>query len=996
MDVSSPMRKLKKAPLTNLPTPFTSFVGRQRQIVEVKQLLTTTRLLTLTGAAGCGKTRLAIQVAAELLDAYAHGVWWVELGSVADPKLVSQATALAFGIREQSKQALIEMLCGSIQDKHLLLVLDNCEHVLEACVELVRVLHSACSNLKILATSRQALALPYQVAWLVPSLSVPDVRHLPPSEEVKRYESVRLFVERVASFQPNFKLTDQDAFAVAEICHRLDGIPLAIELAAARVKLLTVAQIAKRLDNVFQLLTKGTATTLPRHRTLQAAIDWSYGLLSEEERALFRRLSVFAGGFTLDAAEAVYTENVLDLLTDLVEKSLVVVTKQGENKEARYHLLETLRQYGRQKLQKAGELQAVLNRHLDFFLHLAEEAEPRLVSAEQKVWLERLDLEYDNLRAALTWCKTDQGNTEACLRMAGALWRYWHMRGLLSEGREHLENMLNQVHEGVLEQSAVRAKALNAVGVLASYQGDHVPARSLLEQGLAIFRTLDDRPGIASSLNMLGNAALSQGDYAAARSNYEESLEIRRALGDKWGVARLLSNLGLIARFTSDLARAQALEQEALKLFQELEENNGVAYVLNVLGDVAHDQGDLEAAQSFQEQSAVIYRELGNKWGLAYTLVSLGDVAMSRSDLPRAQSLYRESLETFREEGDKWGIAYAFESLAAIASLQGRPDRSARLFGAAEALRESILLPMPPNYRSEYERNVATLKAQLDETTFTKAWSDGRAMSLEQAIGLASIDPTTMDEQRVNLRIHALGPARVYRGEILVSPSDWTYTKARELLFYLLSHKAKTKEQIGVDLWPEASPSQLRSNFKVTLHHLRVALGRPDWIVFENDSYTFNHSLDYWYDVQAFTSNLTQARQLQVKSLRQAIYLLEEAVKLYRGDFLEDVTVGDWYLETREELRRICLETLLTLGQLLFAESRYDSATDVYLKAIARDNYSEEAHRGLMRCYARQGERAKALRHYQTLVEMLDKELGSLPAEETVELFDRLRRGEEV
>lgn len=625
--------------------PLTSFVGRRREMIEIKKLLDATRLLTLTGTGGCGKTRLALQLVMELTKVFKQEVCWIELATLADSALIVQAVVSALHVREQPHCSLLDTLADALRHKSLLLVLDNCEHVVSACARLAETLLSACPNLRILATSQEALRIGGEIAWRVPPLHLPEIDHLPSLETLIQYEAVELFIERTTTVLPSFRLTQENAPAVVQVCQRLDGIPLAIELAATRTKMLSVEQIATRLDDSCHLLTIGSRTALPRQQTLRATIDWSYGLLSEQERTLFRRLAVFAGSFTLEAAEKVCVDEqikkdeILDLLSHLVDKSLVLVEER--HSEVRYRVLETLRQYGQDQLQSWKETTVLYQRY----------------------------------------------------------------------------------------------------------------------------------------------------------SNYEQAST---------------------------------------------------------------------------------------------------NVAVKRT--------------TQSDEGTCPSV----------------------IKGAVQS----------------------------------------------------------------ELCLFALGPARVYRGKQALAPTDWTYAKARELLFYLLNHDARTKEQIGLALWPDASSTQLRNSFHATLHHLRRALGRSEWILFEHDRYSFNRQLPYWFDVEAFDSHMVQARQLQTQAPTQAIYHLEKATKLYQGNFLEDLFAGDWYQRRQAILQTMYTNALLTLGQLFFAGKQYVQAAETYRQLITHDNYVEVAHRELMRCYAYQGERGQALRHYQSLTAFMRDELGALPAPETTALFEGLRKGD--
>jgi predicted ATPase/class 3 adenylate cyclase len=723
----------------NLPVQLTSFIGRERELTEVKRLLTTTRLLTLTGSGGCGKTRLTLQVAADLLEEHPDGVWLVELAALADPALVTQTAAAALGVREEAGRPLIETLVDYLKPKALLLVLDNCEHLLSACAQLAEHLLRACPQLRMLATSREGLGIAGELTYRVPSLSLPEPRQLPPVERLMEYEAVRLFAERAVFTEPCFAMREQNAPAVARVCQRLDGIPLAIELAAARLKALPVEQIAVRLDDRFRLLTGGSRTALPRQQTLRAAIDWSYDLLSEPERALLRRLSVFAGGWRLEASEAICAGEgiedweVLDLLAALVEKSLVQYEEAGN--EARYRLLETIRQYGAEKLTAAGEEAGLRERHRDWYLALAEQAKPELHGPRQGEWLARLEEEHDNLRVALAAC-IQRGEAEAGLRLGGALWWFWMVRGYLGEGRERLAGAL--ALPGSEGRTAARGRALNGAGALAHHQGDFEGARALYEESLAIFRQLGYQLGISELLNNLGILARYQGDYEGARVLYEESLAIKRQLGHQQGIAASLGNLGIVAFEQGDYEPARAFCEESLAIFRQLGHRQGISQSLNILATVARYQGDYEGAGALYEESLAISRQLGHQWGIAHSLDGLGHVTSDQGDYAAARALYEESLAIFRQLGDQRGIALALDGLAALAAAhQGQPERAARLSGAAEALREAVGAPLSPHERAEYHRHVAATRAALGEEAFAAAWEAGRALSLEQAVAYA-------------------------------------------------------------------------------------------------------------------------------------------------------------------------------------------------------------------------------------------------------------------
>lgn len=658
--------------------PPARFIGRKREIDEIKGLLTTSRLLTLTGPGGCGKTSLAFQIVRSLYWEYKQNLCWVDVESLANPALLPQAILKALGKQEPLQGSPVNTLIGFLRSRQLLLVWDTCEHVVAAGADLAELLLHTCPRVQILTTSREVLRIAEETVYLVPPLRIPDVHHLSSLEELKQYEAVQLFVEQATAVLPSFVLTEENMQAVAQICSRLEGIPLAIEMAAARVKVLSIAQIAARLDYSCHLLTIGSRTALPRHQTLQAMIDWSYDLLSEQERTMFRCMSVLSGSFTLDgveticADESINEKEVLNLLSFLVDKSLVIVEEY--NGEKQYRILETMRQYGLEKLQEHGEWERVHKRSRD-----------------------------------------------------------WYMD------------------------------------------------------------------------------------------------EMKRA------------------------------EQEK-----------------------------------------------GKK--LSVTCFEDSEGARDKSLCKREKTLVQP---------------------------------------------EKKLHPFPV-----VKRILTTINEQLD------------------------------------LHIFALGPERVYRKQYALKQSDWTYAKAKELLFYLLCHSSRTKGQIGLALWPDASPSQLRNNFHATLYHLRRALGRSEWITFEHEHYAFNRQLAYWFDIEAFETQLAQVRKIQTQDPTRSIHILEKTLQLYRGDFLEEMLDSEWSLLHQKKLHQMFLDALSTLGQLLFDEKHYGRAATIYQQLISHDNYLESAHRDLMRCYAYQNERSQALRHYQNLAAMLARDLGSSPATETTALFERLRQPE--
>ena len=781
--VFPPLRSLE-AFAHNLPLQLTSFIGRDREMADAQRLLGTARLLTLTGPGGTGKTRLSLQVAADLIDSFPDGVWLVELAALTDPALVAAAVAAAVGVREDPGVPLLTTLTRSLRGKNLLLLLDNCEHLIGACAELAETLLRACPTVRILASSREALGIAGETTLRVPSLALPQrgtgaLPAQPPGGSLLRYEAVRLFVERAQAVQAAFLLTPANAPAVLQICRRLDGIPLALELAAARVRLLPVEGIAARLDDRFRLLTGGSRTALPRQQTLRALIDWSYDLLGAEERILLHRLTVFAGGWTLEAAEAVCAGDgldayaVLDGLQQLVNKSLVLVEEQGD--QARYHYQETIRQYARERLLEAGEIAAVRSRHRDWYVQVAETTAPQLRSAGQAAVLRRLRAEYDNLRVALEWCAGDPLGVGAGLRLAGALWRFWLLHGRWSEGRAWLETML-----AALDAPAYPAAHAQALFGLGSLTTDSPTARSYLEESVALWRTLNnpvalaaalealaeetriqgllpaayrlaaealalaratgDRSASASALFQLGRTALAQGRLPEARAQLEESLGHTRSLGDERGVALSLYHLGRITLAEGDYAAARALFEESLTLNIEMGDSDTAAWLLNSLGEVARYTDDYPQAAVFYDQALVLHEQLGNGYGITTARYNLGCVAAHAGEWATATRLFRAALRLAGETGRRVAVAWCLIGLGSVAGGAGRPVRAAQLFAAATTLLTAIGTTLDPADQAPYERSRQAAEAALPPAVWAAAWTAGATLPLDAAIALAQSD----------------------------------------------------------------------------------------------------------------------------------------------------------------------------------------------------------------------------------------------------------------
>jgi predicted ATPase/DNA-binding SARP family transcriptional activator len=761
----------------NLPAQTTTFVGREREVVAISAQLQKAecRLVTLTGTAGTGKTRLALQIA-ERLHGFADGVFFVPLAALTKPSMVPDAVAAALGVAESTGHTLRDALLSHLCNKHLLLVLDNFEHLLvprpepRSAAGWVADLLARCPYVKVLATSRSPLNLRGEHEHVVPPLSVPG-RDMPARpDELAQYEAVALFVERATEVSPHFALTRESAHAVAEVCRSLEGLPLALELAAARVKVLSPEAILSRLDRRLKLLVGGKSDLPDRQRTLEAAIDWSYNLLDMSEQALFRVLGVFSGGCTLEAAEATAagagaSEQFLDCMSSLVNKSLLSRVDAGTpGSPPRFVMLETLRDYALEKARKQSEDRALRRRHALYFMGLAEEAEPHLAGPKQIEWLNRLEADNDNFRAALQWAQeVSAGKGEAsleaseiALRLAGALWRFWLFRGHVAKGREHVARVVDgHIHES--EQTnedserslqASLAKALFGAGGLAFQQDDYPAARSYNEQCLLIRRKLGDREGIIQSLQTLGYSAQMECNYELARSLYAQTLSMAQELdSNAEAIAYSLLHLGEIAQIGADYALARSLFEQSRAVAQGAGDTWAQAHALSKLGSVVQSERDYASARPLYERALLLAREVGHRGGIAETLGYMGSLAVAENDFARARSLYRESLAIRRDIGDRTGLAACLTGYGALATAEAlamppvRQEQQARiaaqLLGAEQMLIEIIGTPCLCLEYLVYEQGAEIARRLLGETVFAKAHAEGRAMSLEDALALA-------------------------------------------------------------------------------------------------------------------------------------------------------------------------------------------------------------------------------------------------------------------
>jgi predicted ATPase/DNA-binding SARP family transcriptional activator len=1014
-----------------LPVRLTPLVGRDAELDEVTRAMAGSRLLTLTGPGGTGKTRLALAAAATL--AAGRDVAWVELAPVDDPAIVGSAIGGRLGVPEMpgvgQPGAIAAHVATAFADRHVLVVLDNCEHLAAAVAEVAEYLLAECPVLSLLATSRESLGVEGEQSWPVPPLHDAD--------------AIRLFEDRARLVVPSFAVTGENRGAVAEVCAKLDGLPLAIELAAARMRVLSVRQLAERLDDVLGVLTGGARSAPARHQALRATLDWSHDLLAADERAAFRRLAVFSGGFSLAAAERVAgfgdiaAGQVLDLLTRLVDKSLLRVDRE------RYQLLVTIHEYAREQLTGAAETDQACRAHLAYFTKFAEAAGARVDEAtptELEGELDQLDLERANLRAALDFAR-QSGDAIAALKIVGQLGRYAHLRGHYQEIRQWMDAA---VTAGATAPPGLRACALLGSGRLAYLQCDYEPAVRRLDAALLLYRSLGDTPGIASCLRALAGVAREQGRYARSVQLYSEALELAKACADVRVEAGTRSSLGFVYWLQGDFALATTECTAALAMSRALGDIEGTASTLINLGVVARYQGDSAAADSLLRESLAISESMGYLEGIAWCQEQLGLVALARAtqqptvDPAPAVQLLRRSFETHRELRDRWRMSSVLDDLATV-TLAAAPDsapaarQAVALLGAAQALRETIGTVIAPCERPQHDEAMNKARAVLGEDDFEHAWQ--RGLTTDPATLLAEPGATAAQASAVTpppeaepgpalgapsapgspaapaqrsrkptarvpaqpgpegrpagtLRVRALGTATVELGGVALTAADWGYAKPRELLFLLVTSPPLTREQVGVALWPDLSRKQLGNALHTALRELRRALGDPEWVFYSGGRYTFNRDRAHDCDVDTFEAALAAASR--ARPAEAALPDLQRAIAVYGGDFLAGMTAGEWAQSRRDELRRRFESALLASGRLQAGAGRYQAAVTAFRRAIEHEPLNESAHRDLMTCWKRLGETARAVRHYTELVELLRDQVGVPPAPETTELYQRL------
>ena len=920
------------------------------------------RLVTLTGAPGIGKTRLAVEAARAVADRFRDGAAFVDLSTVADAALVTPAIAQDLGIRDVPAIDLLDTLCAVLIEQHLLLVLDNFEQVVGASRDVAGLLDH-CARLTVLVTSRTPLHVRGEHEFPVPPLALPVERKEQP-EGLIAVPAVALFVERAQAVRPDFALSQQNAGAVADLCVRLDGLPLAIELAAARVKLLTPSTILQRLRSNLDLLVRRAPDVPLRHQTLREAIRWSHDLLEPVEQETFRRLAVFHGGATLDAVETVVRGNagaersVLDVLASLVDNSLLLHDPQPDG-ESRFRMLDTIREFAGEQLAGSGEREDVRTRHAQYYGRLAETAEPALTGPDQATWLERLEREHDNFRAALEHA-AESGRSEAGLALAAALGRFWERHGYSAEALTWLSQFVDRTAGA---PPTLRAKALNVAGNLARSRGEYIAAIERYEQALALRREAQDPRGIAIALNNLGVAAKDQGDYSRAREFLEESLAIKRGQGEQRGIAVTLNNLGLTAKA----------------------------------------QGDFAMATRYFDESFDLFRDLGDSWGQALILNNIATLAFATGDHERALALHKTSLAGRRAMKEKWGVAECLEGLARVAEATGAPTEGAQLLGAADQMRQLYGFPLPPDERPLLDRQIAALHSALGEDAFQTAWDVGQSWTLDEALGagLSLAAPATRRTASgaARVRIHLLGRFRIVVDGQTAPDAVWARPQALSVFQYLLLHRHRyvTAEEIAAVFWPEA-PSVQATSLYTALSRIRRALKdssiAPEiTLAKERAGYRLRVAPDVWFDIDAFTQGLLPRT---ARDNGAAISALRETLALYQDDLLAGAADAHWCLEDREALRRKWVEANVELAAALEAQGKADEAIAVYTRMLEREPLLEHVHRGLMRCYAHIGRRDLALRQYHLCEDLLASELDVAPEDETVALHAAVSQNQTV
>jgi predicted ATPase/DNA-binding SARP family transcriptional activator len=1026
---------------------WSPLIGREQDIETLACCLPQQRLVTLWGPGGSGKTRLALQVMQQLQNTFADGARWVDCADLHEPDLLIQHVRTTLGLHLLDKRAPLDALIEWLQTQHLLLVIDNGEHLLDACARLVDVLLAGCPQLHILVTSRELLNLPGEQAYHVRPLAIPPPAsgggHAPGAarsdavedwKEAGVYPAIQLFVERARMTEPDFALTQENFRLIVAICRLLDGLPLAIELAAARVRMLALEQLVERLTQGIAILGASNRLAPSRQQTLQATMTWSYGLLTPREQQLFRRLALAASSFDISLVEA-WGEGVgetpngaVDLLARLIDKSLITVDRLDD--AARYRLLDTVRHFGREQLRQSDETEATYRLYSGWVRRVAKQAESGLCGREQATWLDRLETELPHIRAVIHWL-LERGEVAEVIYISAVLVAFCEQRAHVGEASEWLERALAGAETIDL---AAHAKALHALGALRirRYRADQTPrlltqAQDYLTQARDAFAQLDDQAGVASAWYHLGAVEFWRTDYQAARTCLEAGLKIV----PKDAVALRAGLLHRLATTLCDLGEREEsirLLRKTLVLRRQAGDVRGLALTLANLGDALTQEGHYAQAREALYESLRHYGDLGDRNGNLLALVNLAQVALALEDPSLIQNYLGVALSSTWVECEMWLIADLFDCLARMAVVRRRPLQAAQLFGWTAALKGERSEYIPESIQALLRQTAQDVTVDLPDKTSWQArcaaaWREGQVMGVDEAFACALADTVSAggdqgsaqgsagleggsDDRAVAtaaslashpttpstlapVRIHALAGGIVERDDNQAGVA-WRYSKARELLFYLVDAPHRTRAHIMLALWPDATEEQASTHMRVTLYHLRKTLGDAAWVLRSNAGYAFNRSLRYSYDVEQFESWLTQARAIKAAQdeadatmTQEAdeifIEMLAKACALYCGDYLADLPPHEWIVQRQLELRRRYVDAQYRLGKAYQRRGNAQQALACYQQVTSCDPYHERAHAAILRCYVQSGQRSQAIRYYQDLRAYLRDELGVAP-----------------
>ncbi|MCX8061593.1 MAG: tetratricopeptide repeat protein [Anaerolineales bacterium] len=1073
--------------LGRLPLSPSVLVGRINELQAVEDSLRKDRVVTICGSAGSGKTRLALEIAHQMIGLYQGNCWWVNLNLVTEERLLPQVVLDAFGIHSEGGFSM-HLIRGVLANSSGLIVFDNAEHLVAPLAEFVYDLQRYCPELRILLTSLIPLGLPFEKVIRINPLAVP-LGDNTPIEDLIQCESVALFCQRAQRIAFDFSLTEANAPAIASICRRLEGLPLSIELAASLVPVLSVSQIDQQLSRGIDLLHRSLRfqeDLLPeRHQDIRAVLEWGYGLCSEGEQDLLQFLSVLNGDFSLELVLAIYSPNtgpekIIDLLLSLIDKSMIVRVSYPDDPNASYRLLEIIRQFAKQKLAESGRAEEVQQRYLEWAVHTAEHYENQLLGQGAGEAVRAIDNLVDHFRGTLRWAINSQ-HLILGMRLVNALFRYWFMHGSLQEGHTWAEEIFRLAESDQNVPDAIKAKTAYVIGRIACRQGDsfvgkhwgevslrlaqsatnpnlEAIALDLLglvaddlgevekslqyhQAALAIRREQPDRYPIAVSLNNLGLLYFNLAEYEKAKQCFEEAYQIAKELGISLLAAHF--NLAEIALLQGKQAQLQIMIDEGLQFSNDIGDLHAQALYLRLRGVSERLQGNLQEAEALMQQAEQIHRRRHANWFIGETERDLGDIAVQRLLWKYAEEKYSGGIRSCRQSNNIDLMAHLYACRAALRSVDDRYedaiadltcavtqlDHRHRPMTRVEILEMAALVFAPKDQRlaatflltssthrqkwntptlSPFAEQLVALATSLHRImhAFRSVPSIGEAWSLlEESLQI----PKSSQEQSVQakvispqIQVYGLGTPMVYVAGNAVRDTSWVYHKAQELFFYLMERTKVTKERIALDLWSDASPEQFRNSFHRCIHFIRKALGDNACIEFDGKFYSVNQNLSWYYDVANYEEHVRKAAEfgssilLNPERLEEQKTFLQNAVRLWRGEFLQGMDYGEWAIFRREELIQTHLQALIDLGQILFIKADYLAAKETFERVLGIDPFLEKAHRERMRCLSRLGERTQAIRSYNQLVVFLADELNVTPSKETIILYERLCRGDEI